>query len=160
MTEVVEAEIVEASSAEIEEAFVLTKRQKDAILEKVVPYEKDEEIYPGDTLAACAQHAGIDPEVLRQVVAKGLADPDDPNRRFALSFNRAMADRERLLAQEGFRLARLKKDAAFFRVALERQHEDWKPKDKGPTVNNNLTIVGKLNLANNLRSNKSLPTGD
>lgn len=160
MAEVVEAEIVSASSDLSQEVTVLTKRQKDAILEKVEPYEKDGDTYPGSTIAACAQYAGIDPEVLRQVVAEGLANQESPNRRFALSFNRAMADRERLLAQEGYRLARAKKDAAFFRVALERQHEDWKPKDKGPTVNNNLTIVGKLNLAQNLRANKHLPTGD
>ena len=162
MTEVVyEGELVESPSTDLDtQVFILTKRHKDAIKEKLAPYEKEGETYPGATLEACAQYAGLDPEVLRQAVAEGLANQDSPNRRFALVFAEAMADREKLLAEEGFRLARAKKDAAFFRVALERQHKAWMPPEKKTTVNNNLTIVGKLNLANQLRANKSLPTGD
>lgn len=164
MSEIVEAEIVQASAELVPdepERFVLTKRHKDSIKEKLQPYQDDEgNTYPGATLEACAQYAGLDPEVLRQAVNEGLANQDSPNRRFALTFAEAMADREKLLAQEGFRLAREKKDAAFFRVALERQHKAWAAPEKKSTVNNNLTIVGKLNLANQLRANQSLPTGD
>lgn len=163
MSEAVEAEIVEVSAdiaPEEPQVFVLTKRHKDSIKEKLLPYEKDGETYPGATLEACAQYAGLDPEVLRQAVNEGLSNQDSPNRRFALTFAEAMADREKFLAEEGYRLARAKKDAAFFRVALERQHKAWMAPEKKTTVNNNLTIVGKLNLANQLRANQSLPTGD
>lgn len=154
--QVLDAEIVE------DHALVLAKRTKAAILERAgVVKTEDGEESPGSTLAACAQHVGLDPEVLRSVISKALSDKSDPNHNFAVAFGKKMAEREDYLAREGFRLATLKKDAAFFRTALERQHKDWAdPRSKGSSVTVQVGIVNKLQQAQGLRANPELPTGD
>ena len=164
LAEVVHGELVQDDPAgEPEPLFVVPRRVKESVLKRVATKTVDGTEYPGSTLTAAAQAAGIDPDTLREACALALRqDRSNPNREFALKLYQAMADREDFLARKGFDLATAKKDAAFFRVALERQHEDWKPAPKGggTVIQNNVTIVDKLQMAQRLRANPSLPTGD
>lgn len=153
--EVVEGELVEEEPSG---PLTLTKRVKQEIQLHLGPNEDEE--WPGSTIGACAQYAGIKPEKLEAVIEEATGNPTHPDYKFVLKVLDAMARREDYLQKEMYRIARDKKETTPFREALKAQHRDWKEKPKTVNVNESVTIVHKLQQAQSLRSNKALPTGD